>query len=163
MRIAIISDIHDNVPRLRAALAGFDRIDVVVCCGDLCAPFVVGEMAERFDGPIHIVFGNVDGDRYRISQQAARYPNVEIHGEFAELDFDGKKFAINHFDYLGLAMAGSGTYDVVCFGHSHKIEVTRIKNTLVINPGEIYGLRSGSSTFVVYDTQTDEAVRVDVE
>ena len=163
MRIAILSDIHDHVPRLRAAIERFDRIDVLICCGDLCAPFVVGEMAERFDGPIHIVFGNVDGDRYRISQQAARYPNVEIHGEFAELELGKKRCAVNHFDYLGLAMGGSGQYDVVCFGHSHKIEIARIKGTLVINPGEIYGLRSGSSTFVVYDTKTDEAVRIDVE
>lgn len=163
MRIAIISDIHDRVPRLRAAMDLFDRIDTVICCGDLCAPFVVTELAEGFAGPVHIVFGNVDGDRFRIAQQAAKYSHVQLHGEFAELELGGKTFAVNHFDHLGRAIAGSQKFDVVCFGHTHKFEISQTGSTMVINPGEIYGLRTGNSTFVVYDTESGEATRVDVE
>ncbi|MDH3215245.1 MAG: metallophosphoesterase [Candidatus Krumholzibacteria bacterium] len=162
MRIAIMSDIHDNIPKLGTALSRLQDVDVLICCGDLCSPFIIKAMAQGFGGPIHIVFGNNDGDRYRISEGAKKYANICIHGEFAELELDGKKLAVNHFDNLGWAMAGSQRYDVVCFGHNHQFEVAERGKTLVINPGEIYGLLSGSSTFAVYDTQTGAATRVEV-
>jgi len=163
MQVAIISDIHDNTPKLRAALSNLEHADVLVCCGDLCSPFIIEELASGFGGPTHIVFGNNDGDRYRISQEAKKYPQIQIHGEFVEMELGGRRFAINHFDDLGRAMAGAADHDVVCFGHSHQFEITRQGETLVINPGEIYGLRTGQSTFVMYDTEVDKATRVDVE
>lgn len=160
MRIAIISDIHDNIPKLRSALALMGDIDALVCCGDLCSPFIVKELGEGFTGPIHIVFGNNDGDRFRIHECAGRYDHMTIHGEFASLELGGRSFGINHFDDIGRTMAGR--FDVVCFGHSHRHEIRSEGDTLVINPGEIYGLLSGDSTFVVYDTAGGEATRVDV-
>jgi len=35
MRIAILSDIHDNVWKLAAALEAVRHADVLLCCGDL--------------------------------------------------------------------------------------------------------------------------------
>ena len=163
MQVAIISDIHDNIPKLRAALSNLERVDALICCGDLCSPFIIKELGTGFAGPTHIVFGNNDGDCYRISEGAKKYPHIQIHGEFVELELGGRRFAINHFDNLGRAMAGSNDYDVVCFGHNHQFEITRQGETLVINPGEIYGLLTGQSTFALYDTEANEATRVDVE
>lgn len=163
MRIAIISDIHDNIPKLRAALARLDDIDVLLCCGDLCSPFITRELGQGFAGPTHIVFGNNDGDRFRILQGAQRYSQIHIHGEFVELELDGKKIALNHFDNIGRAMMDKQDYDVVCFGHNHQFELFQHGKTLVINPGEIYGILTGHSTFAVYDTATHKATRVDVE
>jgi hypothetical protein len=88
-----------------------------------------------------------------------------LHGEF-----DGKRIAANHYDNIARAIAASGEYDVVCYGHNHVYEVGRIGRTLAINPGAIMGATfsaDGSrtdvpSTFVVYDTQTDEAQRFEV-
>lgn len=162
MRIAIISDIHDNIPKLRSALAIVRDADAIICCGDLCSPFIIKELATAFDQDIHIVFGNNDGDPYRIAAGATGFPHVKIHGEFCELEFDGKRFAVNHFDNMGRPMSRSGAYDVVCFGHNHQFEISREGDTLVINPGEIYGQLTGNSTCAVYDTQTGEATRVDV-
>jgi predicted phosphodiesterase len=70
---------------------------------------------------------------------------------------------VNHFDNIGRAMIASGDYDVVCFGHNHQIDISRHGKTLAVNPGEIYGLLTGHSTFAVYDTKTGDAKRVDVE
>lgn len=162
MRVAIISDIHDNIPRLRAALAGFREIDEVICCGDLCSPFIIKELGLGFSGPIHVVFGNNDGDRFRIADGAKKYPHVRIYGEYVELAIGGRTFSVNHFDNIGNAIARQETFDVVCFGHNHKFETLRLGKTLVVNPGEIYGLLTGESTYAVYDTATGEAVRVDV-
>jgi len=163
MRVAIISDIHDNIPKLRSALSSLDGVEVLICCGDLCSPFIIKELGEGFSGPIHIVFGNNDGDHFRITDGARKYPHIHIHGEFVELELGGRKFGINHFDNIGRAMVGSGNYDVVCFGHSHQFHVRQQGETLVVNPGEIFGLLTGDATFVLYDTETNEALRVDIE
>src|SRR5262249_62381862 len=68
MLIAILSDIHDNIPKLRAAIEHIQRVDALLCGGDLCSPFIVDELA-RFPGPIHVVFGNNDADLFRITQK----------------------------------------------------------------------------------------------
>lgn len=162
MKVAIVSDIHDNLPLLRKALDGCQHAQALICCGDLCSPFVARELGQGFAGPIHVVFGNNDGDRFRIAANATKFPQLQFHGEYVELDLGGKRFAVNHFDNLGRALAGSGTFDVVCFGHNHKYEVTPAGRTLLINPGEIYGGLTGHSTFVLYDTATAQAARVDL-
>jgi putative phosphoesterase len=161
MRIAIISDIHDNIWKLAASLERLGEADALICCGDLCAPFIVPQMAEAFPRPIHIVFGNNDGDRFRITQQAQRYENVTIHGETADLTLGGKRIAVHHFEDVGRLIAAAGNYDVVCCGHNHVYEVERVGRTLRINPGEIMG-RFGTATYVVYDAETDEARRYEV-
>jgi putative phosphoesterase len=161
VKIAILSDIHDNVWKLAAALDRFKEADAIIGCGDLCAPFIVPQIAEAFRRSIHVVFGNNDGDRFRITQQGARFDHVTIHGEFADFALGGKRIAVHHFDDVGRLIAASGSYDVVCCGHNHVFEVARIGRTLLINPGEIMG-RFGTSTYVVYDTGTDEAVRFEV-
>lgn len=164
MRIAIISDLHDNIHKLRQAMAGMAGIDVVVCLGDLCSPFMVRELANGFRGPIHVVFGNNDGDRYRITLNALDHPHLTIHGEYAELEFGGRRFAIQHFNEIGEALARGGQFDVVCFGHDHRFRLERAGGgrTLVVNPGEIFGGLTGQSTFVIYDTSTGEAARIEV-
>lgn len=163
MHVAIISDIHDNIPKLRVALSQLDDADVLICCGDLCSPFIIKELATAFTRDIHVVFGNNDGDRFRIAAGATRYPHVKIHGEYCELEIGGRRFAVNHFDNIGRTMVDSGAYDVVCFGHNHQFEISRAGDTVVINPGEIYGLLTGASTYAIYDTETGEARRVDVK
>lgn len=162
MKIAIISDIHDNIWKLNAAMQKLQGVDILICCGDLCSPFIIDQLAKDFSGPIHIVFGNNDGDLFRITQKAREYDNIKIHGEMAELDMDGRKIAVIHFDNIARAIATSGTYDVVCYGHNHNYEVVRDGKTLKINPGEIMGGLSGTSTFVIYDTKNGEATRYDV-
>jgi len=162
MKVAIISDIHDNLPKLRAALDRCREAEALICCGDLCSPFVAKELGTGFFKPVHIVFGNNDGDRWRIAMNAAKFSNLQFHGEYVELQIGGKNFSVNHFDNIGRAIANSTSYDVVCFGHNHKFEITPQGSTLLINPGEIYGGLTGHSTFVFYDTETGSAERVEV-
>jgi hypothetical protein len=164
MKIAILSDIHDNIVKLRTALALVrDRnAEAVICCGDLCSPFMAKELGQGFSGPVHVVFGNNDGDRFRIASNAVKFPHLQFHGEYVELELDGRTLSVNHFDNIGRALARGQQFDVVCFGHNHRFEVGAQGRTLVINPGEIYGGLTGQSTFVVYDTATGTADRVAV-
>ena len=160
VRIAILSDIHDHLDALRRALERARGAEAVLCCGDLCSPFVVPVLGE-FAGPVHVVFGNNDGDRFRIAARAAEHPHVTVHGEFADLAIGGRRIAMQHFDDIGRALAGNPAFDVVCFGHSHRFGIERVGGTLAINPGELYGGLTGATTFVMYDSDAHEAARID--
>ncbi|MFN2183884.1 MAG: metallophosphoesterase family protein, partial [Anaerolineae bacterium] len=50
MRVAILSDIHDNIWRLETLLAGLEA-DALIFCGDFCAPFTLAQIGEGFEGP----------------------------------------------------------------------------------------------------------------
>jgi len=163
MKLGIISDIHDHIANLRAALQALQPAECLICCGDLCSPFIIKELGEGFpDRDIHIVFGNNDADLFRITAKAAEYPQIHLHGEFCDLTLGNKRFAVNHFDNIGRALAHSAQYDVVCFGHNHQFQVSREGGTLIINPGEIMGELTGSATCVMYDSEADAATRIDL-
>jgi hypothetical protein len=170
MKIAILSDIHDNVWKLDAALASVRDAGVLLCCGDLCSPFVVHQFARGFGRPIHIVFGNNDGDLYRISNNARQYAHVHLHGEIFRGEFEGQRFAMNHYDTIARTLAASGEFDVVCYGHNHIFDIATIGRTMAINPGAIMGAAFGPdgtrrdvpSTYVMYDTTTRQATRFEV-
>lgn len=160
MRIIVLSDIHDHIGNLRSVL---DRAsgDMLICCGDLCAPFVIDELADGFEGPIHIVFGNNDGDAFRITRAAARRDRVHLHGEFAELggeDIPDHSVAVHHFPGIGRRLAESGRYDLVCFGHSHVYEAGWEEKTLWVNPGEVMG-RKGPVTWAEYEVAEERVQR----
>ncbi|HEX4749858.1 MAG TPA: metallophosphoesterase family protein [Bryobacteraceae bacterium] len=161
MRLAILSDIHDNLWNLRVAMQTIRTADAVLCCGDLCSPFVIDELT-KCEATVHIVFGNNDADLYRITSKALKKPNCQVHGELFQAMLDGKRVAMNHFDYLARPMAKSGDFDVVCFGHNHQFEISHEGAALLINPGPIMGAKFSSgkfeetlASFVIYDTATN--------
>ena len=155
MRIAILSDIHDNIWRLETLLAGLEA-DALIFCGDFCAPFTLAQIGEGFEGPVHVVFGNNDGDQLLMSRVASRFSQVTLHGQFCELKLDGRRVAVTHYPKIGKALARGGGYDLVCHGHSHERIIKKRGKTLRVNPGEVMG-RLGLSTYALYDTESAEA------
>ncbi|RMG30340.1 MAG: metallophosphoesterase [Methanobacteriota archaeon] len=159
MKVGIISDIHDHREKLRKALALLQSADKLICCGDLCSPFIMRDLGRGFPGTIHIVFGNNDGDLFRLTEAANEFEHIHLHGEVADIMIDGKRFAITHFDTIARMITSQSAFDVVCFGHNHKYQVQLEGEMLKINPGEIMGELTGTATFVIYDTQTAEVTR----
>ena len=151
MRIGIVSDIHDNIWSLREVLARLTDCDALLCLGDLCAPFVIDEIAGGFSGPVHVVWGNNDGDKLHIAQSAARAGSFVLHGEFADINLGGRRIAMTHYPDLAGAVAAGHCFDLVCHGHDHEQTSERDDRTLLVNPGEVMG-RFGSRTCAVYDT-----------
>ena len=160
MRIAILSDTHDNIWVLAQLLAGL-QADTLLFCGDFCAPFTLAQIAEGFRGPVHVVFGNNDGDKLLMSQVASRFSHVTLHGDLAELELDGRKVVVSHYPQIGRALARSGVYDLVCYGHNHESTVEQVGSTVLVNPGEVMG-RFGRSTYAVYDSATGRAAILEV-
>lgn len=165
MRIAVLSDIHDNVWMLDVALQAVAPCDAMICCGDLCSPFVLDQLARGFSKPLHIVFGNNDADTFRITSKAAGYSHVKLRGEFFAEEFAGRKIAVNHFDNIALAIAASGAHDAVFYGHNHVFDIRAVGRTLALNPGSIMGCQFDSKanrtavdpTFAIYDTASGTA------
>jgi putative phosphoesterase len=159
MKIAVMSDSHDHLIPLRAALkrAKEAGAEVVIHCGDLVAPFVIGEL-KQFDGPVHVVFGNNDGDILLLSRQAAG-SSVELHGTTMELELAGRKLLATHEPPIAEAHAATDEYDAVFYGHVHQAGEKRIGDTLLLGAGELMGYKEQPS-FAIYDTETNTAERV---
>jgi putative phosphoesterase len=123
---------------------------------------MVKRLGEGLGGiPVHMVWGNNDGDKRLVSEVAAKTGNFRIYGELAELEIGGLRIAINHYPEIGVALAASQKYDLVCFGHNHTASEERINKTVLLNPGEVMGL-NGRSTVVIFDVETRQPQFVDL-
>lgn len=157
MKIAIISDTHDNVPNLEKALKWMkeNNIEQLIHCGDLCAPgILVNVLGPGFTGPIHMVFGNVE-DRDLLPGKAAEFKNVRHYGDQGEMEIGGKKIGFVHFPEEAKQMAATGKYDLVFYGHTHRPWEETVNRARLVNPGTLAGLFN-KATFAVYDTATDK-------
>jgi uncharacterized protein len=166
MKIAILSDTHENKDNLKQALETVTplKVDRVLFCGDLCGPFMIKQFGEYFSGPIDMVFGNNDGDRFRMAQNASQIPHITLHGEYAALEIDGKRIGMTHYPFYATAMAKSGDYDLVVFGHDHELRIETHGACLAVNPGTIYEHYLGNPpSFAIYDTVTHTATLHDLD
>jgi putative phosphoesterase len=154
MRVAVLSDCHDSFGNLEKVLASLDEVQVVLFCGDYCAPFTLKMLAGGFAGPVHSVFGNNDGDAFLLLAIAQKAGNVTFHKPMAKLELDGRRIAVVHYPEFGEALALSGQYDAVFSGHNHTAEARTVGSTLWANPGEVMG-RLGKPSFGIYDTSTN--------
>jgi putative phosphoesterase len=161
MRLAILSDIHDNIWKLEAALPHLAGVEAVLFCGDLCSPFTLDRLARGSAGrPVHVVWGNNEGDVRLMVKLIAATGNVTLHGQLAELEFDGLRVAVNHYPEIARRLAESGAYDLVCYGHDHTAHEERLSNgATLLNPGEVMGLQ-GPSTLALFDTAARAATHV---
>ena len=92
-----------------------------------------------------------DGDTYLIGQVASAFPHVILHGALAQLELGGLKVAANHYPEIGRGLARSGDYGLVCYGHDHAPLEERVGECLLLNPGELMGMK-GRSTMAEVDT-----------
>lgn len=137
MRIGILSDTHGHLPRTRLAverLASLE-VDLVLHCGDIGSPAVIGLLASW---PTHLVFGNADDPqplREAIAQAGQTY-----HERLGRLELQGKRIAFLHGDDHRLLREtiDSGHWDLVCCGHTHLAGIAERNHTLVVNPGALY-------------------------
>ena len=161
MKVALCSDIHDNIWALERALPLMRQAEALICCGDFCAPFTLAQLAEGFRGPIHVVWGNNDGDKWLLTKQAARFAQVVLYGELAEFELGGLRVGVNHYPQIAQGLARSGKYDLVCYGHDHLAHSELVGGCRLLNPGELMG-RLGPCRFALLDTQGGAVRSVEV-
>ncbi|WP_144797389.1 YfcE family phosphodiesterase [Halorubrum depositum] len=152
MRIGIVSDTHDDLAAVEAAVALFDRegVDAVVHCGDFVAPFSVAPFDVDGDDPdagfdFHAVRGNNDGE-WAVQSTVEAFGTY--HGEAGTLSFgDGDAERAGDGDPVDVAvthgtsgvvvdaLVDCGDYDYVFHGHTHAHGVEERDGTVRVNPG----------------------------
>lgn len=160
MKVCILSDSHDHIPLLDAAVAEAksEGVEAVLHCGDLVAPSTL-HCLQKYDLPVHVIHGNNTGDLYNLARLANREgSNIHYHGMDAGVELAGRRIFLVHYPHYARAMAATGDWDLVCCGHSHKYKYEELANikggkTLLINPGTIGGVGRSPATYVIADLE----------
>ena len=160
MKVCILSDSHDHIPLIDAAVADAKTAgaEAVVHCGDLVAPSTL-HCLQKYGLPVHVIHGNNTGDLYALTQLAHRPGSVvRFHGMDAGIELGGRRIFIVHYPHYARAMAATGDWDLVCCGHSHKFEIYQHTNcaggiTQVVNPGTVGGVGQAPATWVLADLE----------
>ncbi len=163
MKIGFLSDSHDNVANLRAALARFRTRDVTILihCGDVTHP----KMLQSFHGwQVAFVFGNLDRDKPGLRRAVERTAGPHFIGPVYEAEVDGWRIGAchGHDEEMLLAMIESGAYDLVAHGHSHRRRDEQVGETRVINPGALGGRQSEGRSVCVFHLDQRRSEFVDV-
>jgi len=148
MLIGIMADTHDNLPMTKKAIDLFNSRDVgyMIHAGDFTSPFTVKlfkELKCKYAG----VFGNNDGDK--ILLQKISEGNIQTQPLITSLH--NKKIAVVHEHHTVNALADSGHFDIVIYGHTHEPLIKNAGDALLINPGEACGWLYGKSTAALLD------------
>ena len=157
MKIAVISDTHDNIPAVKEAFRRIQDLGIrqVLHLGDVIAPFVVRFLREVYDGRLLAVYGNNDGERLFLRDTFQKF-NAEIRVQPVVLELHGRRIHMTHEPFAPEALAQ--TFDVVLYGHTHELRVEKpTQDHLILNPGEACGYLTGRRTFAVLDLERLEA------
>lgn len=168
MLVAVISDVHNNEVNLKKVLdyCKSNKIEKIVCCGDLASDETLYFMADNFNPPsggeIFYVFGNMDNGQLQEFKNVESYKNVKLFADFGEAEIDGKKIAFVHFPEVAKRLAETGKYNFVFYGHTHKPWTASVKTSasqgisecVMLNPGNVAG-EYYLPTFATWDTDGD--------
>jgi len=148
--IGLLSDTHDNLDRVRAAVRLFNDAgcDLVIHAGDFVAPFAADEL-RNLRAPVKAVYGNCDGERAGLARA------FQGLGEIADgpLAFRhaGLRFVVCHLEGTAAPFFLAKTCDVIVSGHTHRPLVELRDGVLLVNPGEACGWVRGQGTVALLD------------
>jgi len=157
MKIAILSDSHDNLPNLKKALnfCKKNRITTIIHCGDLCQLIsLISSWPEKLDAKVHFTYGNADyvDD---INQQVKNFKFFKIYGQIGTITLENKKIAFTHHLIKAKELGETQKYDYVFYGHDHKPWEQSIGKTKLVNPGTLAGMFY-KATFAILDLEKNK-------
>jgi putative phosphoesterase len=166
MKIAIISDIHDNFHNLVLFFKQVKKykIERIIFLGDFINNGIA-KMLASYDVPVVAIWGNNDGGKAGITKTAlSEKSNMTIgFSTYDSLEIDNRKIFITHYPLLAKPMAKSGEFDAVFYGHDHKKNIDKISNCIIVNPGEISAHKTSKAHFAIYDTKINSAKSVEIK
>ena len=161
MLLAVMGDSHDNRDALQTAIKiAVDKgAKTLFHTGDLISPFML-EILHDFPGRIYLVRGNNDGDPLAVSRTIPQQcPQIKEFGGFITVDFDEFRVAMTHNPEHAKAHAMAGNFNMVLYGHTHMFSEKIVGETLLLNPGDIMGLKE-SGSFCLVESDTREVRRL---
>lgn len=163
MTLGIISDTHEHIENIGKAKKIFEqeKASPVIHLGDYCA----GPSVRALEGLKVIgITGNNDGDLPRIMGNFQKIGG-DFRGEFCVLEFDGLKIACYHGTVPEIveALIDCKAYQVVLYGHTHKVHQETRNGVLVLNPGSAHGFDGEPATVATLDTKTKEVKIIEIK
>jgi putative phosphoesterase len=154
VKIGVLADTHDNLPRIHEAIELFNREKVVrvIHAGDFVSPFALDPF-RHLNCEVLAVLGNNDGEREGLTAKFREIGELQPH--LATTTIAGRRIATVHYRELAEPLARSGDFDLVVYGHTHEIE-QRQEEGLLLNPGEAGGWITGLATVALVDLETLE-------
>jgi putative phosphoesterase len=158
MLIGVISDTHDRLPMIDAALELFRRrcVEAVIHPGDFVAPFAIRRL-RRYEGPMYATYGNNDGERAGLKALMPQVVDGPLH-----LTLGGRRILVHHFvdwcDPTDIDRA-----DIILTGHTHEVVNRFDRGKLFLNPGECCGWVHGRCTVAILDTDGPSAEVCELE
>ena len=152
MKLGVIADTHENMPKIAKAVELFNRekVDLVLHAGDFISPITAREFG-KLNARLVGVFGNNDGDTAGLIE---RYGDIgELHVEPHKMEVGGRKIVLMHLPDCLDALVASGKHDLVVYGHTHQIDL-REGPCAVLNPGEACGWVTGRCTVALVDLES---------
>ncbi len=142
-KIGIISDTHDNLPKIKKAVEIFNKEEVnfVLHAGDIVAPFSIEKLVDlKCDW--RAVFGNNDGEKEGLKKRS----NNKVLEPPIKIKLGGKKILLTH-DLQKVRDLEDA--EIVIFGHTHEKKYYKEGGRFFINPGEAGGWLKGESTICI--------------
>jgi hypothetical protein len=154
MKIAIISDIHDNIDKLQKCLeiCETEKVKKILCLGDVANKETLFYLATNFKDDIFLVRGNAcNYEEFFVKQ----FSNLKYFDNIGKIIIDNLKIGIVHqpFKIDILKNKYGDDFNFVFYGHSHKPWIEKKGNSYITNPGNLTG-SPYSSTFAILDSKT---------
>jgi putative phosphoesterase len=153
MLIGILSDTHGRAAATVAALArlGAAGAEFYIHCGDVGGQETLDLLAGL---PLAFVWGNCDFQTPQLRQYAESL-GMKCHGDFADLELDGRRIAVTHGDNPAILqrITSEKRHQYLLHGHTHVARDQVIDGLRWINPGAVH--RSPRPSVAVLDTQSD--------
>lgn len=160
MRIGVVGDTHDRMNNVERIVSLFGEADVerVVHTGDITRPAVLEQFA-RLGVPMLGVFGNNDhAEHIGLEKEASRF-GMDFAPPPRTFHWAGRQILVLHDPEQAPTMLPS-EIDLVLHGHTHRHRHERRGATLIFNPGECAGFRTGHNAVGVVDLVSLEARRL---
>ncbi len=150
MKLAVISDIHDNEANLKKFFDWCRQAGAggIVCCGDVTNARTLDLLSSGFKGLIHLVRGNADSFT---DADAASRPNIRFYGRSGRFECGGRRIGFCHEPFLVPDIRKGDPCDLIFYGHTHKPWVDELGGSIIANPGTLAGMFI-EATFAVCDT-----------
>jgi len=151
MKIAIISDLHDNLVNLEKFLGwvGKNEIDSIICCGDITNAETLAALAGGFAGKIFLARGNME---VYPEDEVEKFGKINFLGRFGRIELGGFKIGICHEPFSVGKILGDGDCDLIFCGHTHKPLIEEKFDVKIVNPGTLGGV-FGRATFAVWEPE----------
>lgn len=135
MKIAIVSDSHGSVDRMKDLLTILEQegISYLIHAGDFAVYGIEEVLAQHPNIQTYIAFGNADINADIIESVALlSHCHLDV---VISLALEGKTIAVSHI--AGVAESEYKKANVYVHGHTHRMSIEEKNEKLIINPGAL--------------------------